>query len=129
MLDTNVCIGVMNGKIQLPNAKAPMVLPSQMAISEIVRYELEFGICKSSQQKRNRSNLEHLLAYVQVLPFAEAQARESAKVRYELLEKGQPVGPYDMLIAAHARSISATLITHNTREFNRIKGLAIEDWE
>ena len=103
--------------------------PDQVGISEIVRHELEFGICRSVQIERNRANLQHLLTYVATLPFGESEAMAAAEIRCDLAAKGQPIGPYDVLIAAHARSMGATLVTHNVREFKRVKGLLLVDWE
>ncbi|CAL1242130.1 protein of unknown function (plasmid) [Candidatus Methylocalor cossyra] len=86
-------------------------------------------MCNSKQQQRNRANLTHFLKYVQVLDWSDAQSIEAANVRCELARKGQPIGPYDTLIAAHARSLKAVLVSHNTREFGRVDGLRLEDWE
>ena len=102
--------------------------PTEIAISEIVRYELAFGVCNSKQVEKNQAALTHFLKYVQVLPWEEAQSREAAQIRCELARKGQPIGHYDTLIAAHARSLHVTLISHNTREFGRVDGLHVEDW-
>ena len=83
----------------------------------------------ASQPQRNRANLMHFLKYVQVLDWQMAQSEEAAQLRCELVRKAQPIGPYDTLIAAHARSLHATLVTHNTSEFGRVDGLQVEDWE
>jgi tRNA(fMet)-specific endonuclease VapC len=69
------------------------------------------------------------LKYVQVLDWSEDQALEAAQIRCELVRKGQLIGQYDILIAAHARSIGATLVTHNVSEFRRVVGLQVDDWE
>ena len=114
MLDTNACIGVIN---QHPPALRRRLLqgePIEVAISEIVRYELAFGVCNSRQPEKNQANLLHFLRYVQVLEWGEAQSTAAAQIRCELARKGQPIGHYDTLIAAHARSLSATLVTHKS---------------
>ncbi|WP_348760010.1 type II toxin-antitoxin system tRNA(fMet)-specific endonuclease VapC [Candidatus Methylocalor cossyra] len=129
MLDTNACIGVINGNPPSLRERLLQVSPREVAVSQIVRYELEFGVCNSKQQQRNRANLTHFLKYVQVLDWSDAQSIEAANVRCELARKGQPIGPYDTLIAAHARSLKAVLVSHNTREFGRVDGLRLEDWE
>ena len=129
MLDTNACIGVINGAPLTLQERLLQLDPAAVAISQIVRYELEFGVCNSTQQQRNQANLMHFLKYVQVLDWGMAQSEEAAQIRCELVRQGQPIGHYDTLIAAHARSLNATLVTHNTREFGRVAGLQVEDWE
>jgi tRNA(fMet)-specific endonuclease VapC len=129
MLDTNACIGVINGNPPTLRSRLLGLSPDEVAISEIVRYELEFGICRSQHQEKNRANLAHFLRYIQVLDWSGAQSVEAAQVRCELARLGQPIGHYDTLIAAHARSLGAILVTHNTREFGRVERLQLEDWE
>lgn len=129
MLDTNACIRVINGDPPALRERLQQLDPAEVAISQIVRYELEFGVCNSAQPEKNRANLLHFLKYVQVLDWSEGQAIEAAQIRCELARKGQPIGPYDTLIAAHARSLEAILISHNTREFGRVEHLQVEDWE
>ena len=129
MLDTNACIGVINGKPPALRSRLLGLSPDEVAISEIVRYELEFEICRSQHQEKNRGNLTHFLRYIRVLDWSEAQSVEAAQVRCELTRQGQPIGHYDILISAHARSIGAILVTRNIREFGRVEGLQLEDWE
>lgn len=129
LLDTNACIGAINGRPPVLRQRLLQLAPSEVAISQIVRYELEFGVCRSSQPQRNRANLLHFLKYVEVLDWGEEQAHSAAELRCALLRLGQPIGAYDTLIAAHALSLSAILVTHNLREFGRIAGLQCEDWE
>ncbi len=129
MLDTNACIGVINDRPASLRARLLQADLAEVAISQIVHYELAFGVCHSSQPERNGANLAHFLKYVQVLDWSEEHAAEAAAIRCDLLRRGEPIGPYDLLIAGHARSLQATLVTHNTREFGRVNGLQIEDWE
>ncbi|WP_139557846.1 type II toxin-antitoxin system tRNA(fMet)-specific endonuclease VapC [Methylotetracoccus oryzae] len=129
MLDTNACIGVINGSPPTLRNRLLGMPPETVTISQIVRYELEFGVCNSRQQQRNRANLAHFLKYVQVLDWSDEQSIEAAEIRCALARKGQPIGHYDILIAAHARSLAAVLVTHNTHEFGRVEGLQLEDWE
>lgn len=86
-------------------------------------------MCRSQHQQRNRENLNNFLKYIQVLDWGSDQSQEAALVRCELMQQGQPIGHYDTLIAAHARSLKATLVTHNIREFKRVAALMLEDWE
>lgn len=129
MLDTNACIGVINGNSPGLRGRLLRIPPGEIAISQIVRYELEFGVCNSRHQQKNRANLAHFLKYIRVLDWSDEQSVEAAEVRCALARKGQPIGHYDTLIAAHARSLGAILVTHNTREFGRVEGLQLEDWE
>ena len=128
MLDTNACIGVINDNPPTLRQRLQQFKPAEVAISEIVRFELAFGVCNSKQVEKNQAALTHFLKYVQVLAWEEAQSAVAAKIRCELARKGQPIGHYDTLIAAHARSLQLTLVTHNTREFGRVDGLRVEDW-
>lgn len=128
MLDTNACAGILNRDerflVQLEQ------LPAQdVAISQIVLFELRYGICKSVLQERNERELQRLLRFVQVLDFGANEAAEAALIRCELEKRPAPIGPFDVLIAAHARALKATLVTHNTREFARVRGLKTVDWQ
>lgn len=78
-------------------------------------------------QKRN-TQLNDFTSQVQVFPFGKAQAESAAEIRADLELRGKPIGPYDILIAATARSHDATLVTHSIREFNRVPDLKIVDW-
>ncbi len=129
MLDTNPCIGIINHKPTPLRQKLLQIAVEDVAISPIVLYELAYGVCRSQHQQRNRDNLNQFLKYIQVLDWSEEQSQEAALVRCELMQSGQPIGHYDTLIAAHARSLKATLITHNIHEFERVQGLLLEDWE
>ena len=129
MLDTNACIGIINNKPITLRQKLLQIAVEDVAISQIVLYELEYGVCRSQHQQRNRDNLNQFLKYIQVLDWSTEQSQEAALVRCELMQLGQPIGHYDTLIAAHARSLKATLVTHNTREFEKVQGLLLQDWE
>ena len=128
MLDTNACIAVINSRPPAVRIRLLELDPIAVAVSEIVRYELAFGVCNSSMPERHQANLTHFLRYVQVLEWTEAQSVAAAQIRCDLAREGRPIGHYDTLIAAHARSLDACLVTNNTREFSRVAGLQIEDW-
>ena len=102
--------------------------PAEVAVPAVVLFELEFGLAKSGQPGERRRQLQHLLSLVTVLRFGPAEARTAARIRMALRVAGTPIGPYDILIAGTALSRGATLVTHNTREFGRVPGLALEDW-
>jgi len=129
MLDTNVCIGVINGNPPSLRERLMHISRAEVAISQIVIYELEFGVCHSKAQERNRVNLLNFRNYVNIMDWQDKQSIEAAQIRCELARMGQPIGHYDTLIAAHARSLNAILVTHNTREFGRVDGLRLDDWE
>lgn len=102
--------------------------PREVGIPTVVLYELAVGIARSAEPERRRRALATLLQLVRVLPFDEASARAAADVRMRLEAAGTPIGPIDTLIAGTALAHSATLVTHNTREFSRVPGLRIVDW-
>ena len=129
MLDTTACIGIIKNNPLVLRQRLFQLDVAQVTISSIVLYELEYGVCRSQQVERNRANLEAFLQYIQILEWTEEQSREAALVRCELAKLGQPIGHYDTLIAAHARSLKATLVTQNVGEFGRVDRLLVEDWE
>ena len=127
MLDTDICVYVINeNPVEL---KATFNRYSQqLAISSITLAELMFGVEKSGNRLRNLDNALDFTRRVSVLFFDDKAAMEYGKLRAELQRKGTPIGPNDTLIAAHARSIDATLVTNNIQEFNRVQGLRVENW-
>lgn len=100
----------------------------QMAVSTVTLGELIFGAERSSQPERNLADVEGLAARLSVLAFDEQAAAHFGQVRAELYRAGTPIGPYDMMIAGHARAEGLILVTNNVREFKRVSGLRIEDW-
>ena len=127
VLDTNTLIyffkglgGVSKRVLALP--------PKQISIPSIVLYELEVGIARSTSPKKRRKQLEDFTSLVKVLPFGTEEARSAASIRVGLEKKGRPIGPYDILIAAVAMTNQFILVTRNTAEFSRIKGLRLENW-
>jgi len=127
MLDTNICIQIMNHASNKMMANL-IEHEGQLYISTIAAAELRFGAAKSAAQKKNRQLLAEFLAPLQVMPFDEDAAASYGDVRATLEKAGRPIGPLDTLIAGHALSLSATLVTNNTREFVRVKGLRVIDW-
>lgn len=127
MLDTNMCIYAQK---QEPSvlAKIRENYEDGIAISSITLAELEFGVQASANIERNTIALLKFLSIVDVLPFDNGAAAEYGKIRADLRKKGTPIGSMDMLIAAHAKSENLTVVTHNTREFERVEGLRLDDW-
>ena len=94
----------------------------------VTAYELRVGVEKSREPETNGRFLEDVLAPFAVLPFDDPASVQSAKIRSHLERKGQGIGPYDTLIAGHALSVHAELITANTREFSRVPELKLGSW-
>lgn len=132
LLDTNVCIALLNndrGTVRTHFEDAADA-GSTVYVSTIVAFELWYGASKSERQSRNKLRIDSFfLAGVRILPFDERDAQEAGALRNELRAIGKPIGPYDLLIAAQARARKLVLVTHNVREFGRVAGLALSDWE
>ena len=128
LLDTNTCIAIMKrhpsvvARVDTCKAEPPMLCSP-------VKAELWYGVFKSTQRERNRSRLLEFFAFLPSLPFDDRAAGIYGQVRAELTRQGTPIGPNDLLIAAVALAHEVTLVTHNTREFSRVSGLLIEDWQ
>lgn len=99
-----------------------------LCISAVTFGELIYGAEKSEQPLRNLADIEGLAARLTVLPFDDNAATQFGQLRAELAKKGKPIGPYDLMIAGHARALGLTLVTNNTREFKRVPGLRIKNW-
>ncbi|WP_019939928.1 tRNA(fMet)-specific endonuclease VapC [Bordetella sp. FB-8] len=127
MLDTNICIYTSKNK---PQQVREMFMrhTGQISISTITLMELIYGAEKSAEPEANLAIVEGLAARLEVLDYNAAAAAHTGQVRAELAKQGSPVGPYDAQIAGHARSLGLIVVTNNTREFQRIPGLRIEDW-
>lgn len=127
MLDANASIRIIRGR--QPSIREKFrEHAGALAISTIVYYELNYGAANSEQPKLHREKLEDFVSRLEVLPFDDAAADHAADIRFDLSRKGQIIGPMDILIAGHARSLNAKLITGNLREFRRVDGLRCEDW-
>jgi tRNA(fMet)-specific endonuclease VapC len=99
-----------------------------IVMSSITLAELEYGVSKSKAYERNRNTLLAFSTLVNILPFDVSASAEYGGIRAALEKTGTPISVLDTLIAAHARSLELVLITNNTREFKRVKGLLVEDW-
>ncbi len=127
LLDTNIVIYAIKKR---PPAvrEAFKRYDGQMSISSITWGELVYGAEKSAYTEKNQKDIEGLASRLQVLPFEEQAATHFGQIRAELYRMGKPIGPYDMMIAGHARSKGLILVTNNVREFQRVPGLRIENW-
>ena len=129
-LDTNVVIAYLNGRgRRLVERFEAEIQSNDFALSAVVLYELEYGVAKSA---RRQDNIDRLTVFLQlpitVLPFEAEDAEEAGRIRAELERSGRPIGPYDVLIAGHARRRGAMLVTANSGEFAHVPGLQAEDW-
>lgn len=128
MLDTNICIYAIKHKPDTVIKKFLSHDPEELYISSITYAELMHGVEKSMAVERNRIALSLFLSPITILKFDGQAAEEYGKIRAELEKKGTPIGPMDTLIAGHAMAKGLILVTNNTREFNRVVGLTVEDW-
>jgi tRNA(fMet)-specific endonuclease VapC len=127
LLDANAVIALLNDAASLPAQRARREKPGDVAISAIVAHELFYGAFKSRRMAQNVALIDAL--QFAVLEFDGEDARQAGEVRAFLATKGTPIGPYDVLIAGQAMARNVILVTHNTDEFGRVKGLRIEDWQ
>jgi len=130
MLDTNMCIFIIKKKHENVIKQLKKNRKKGLFISSITLAEMEFGIENAEQEykARNRIALMEFLAIMEIKHFDDNAAREYGILKKELKDKNCVIGPFDMLIGAHAKSLQMTLVTNNTREFARISGLKLEDW-
>lgn len=127
LLDTNIVIYTIKNRPQ-PVRAAFKRHEGQMAISAVTWGELVFGAERSANPAKNQADIEGLAARLEILDFDNLAAAHFGQVRAELYAVGQPIGPYDMMIAGHARSTGLILVTNNLREFERVQGLRLENW-
>jgi tRNA(fMet)-specific endonuclease VapC len=128
MLDTDTCIAFLNReRMQAPKRILAKAL-GDVGISSITLAELYAGVAKSEQSLRNTDTLDRFLQVLDIAPFNGTSAAVYGAIRACLERRGTPIGPMDTLIAAHAMSLNATLVTHNTREYERLADLQVEDW-
>ena len=128
MLDTNICIYAMKNKPEKVLKRFKEELNNGLSISSITLAELEYGMKRSSNPVKNEQALLRFLAPLSVLPFGSLAATEYGDIRAYLQNQGTPIGPLDMLIAGHARAEGLILVTNNTREFERVPNLELENW-
>ena len=127
MLDTNICIYTVKNRPQQVR-EAFNRHHGQLCISSVSLMELICGAERSAMPERNLSVIEGFAARLEVLNYDQAAASHTGQLRAELVRSGTPIGPYDQLIAGHARSQGLILVTNNRREFDRVPGLRVEDW-
>jgi len=130
MLDTNMCIYIIKKKSKNVLNKLKQNRKKGLFISSITLAELEFGNANADDlyKERNRIALIEFLTIMEIKYFDENAAKEYGIIKKDLKDRNCLIGPYDMLIGAHAKSLNLTLVTNNTKEFERIPNLKIENW-
>lgn len=128
LLDTDTCAFILRRSSPELLDRIQSVPLEQQCMSVVTFAELLYGIQLSTRKKANQVAVEALVRHVEVLDWSRAAAGHYAEIRADLKKRGQLIGANDLLIGAHARSLGATLVTHNVKEFGRIKGLSVEDW-
>jgi tRNA(fMet)-specific endonuclease VapC len=128
LLDTNICIYIINKKDAGLLRKIQTYRNDDITISTITIAEMEYGVSKSSKTHQNRLALATFLIPFSALDFDQEAATEYGIIRTWLEANGKRVGPMDMLIAAQARSKGLILVTNNEKEFAQVQGLAVENW-
>ncbi|MFH0726548.1 MAG: type II toxin-antitoxin system VapC family toxin [Pseudomonadota bacterium] len=129
MLDTNVCISLIKHRPVGVKNRLIQFAPDEIGVSGIVAAELWFGVANSQKKKQNSEALTDFLTYAVLLDWPHEAAPLYGKIRTGLQKRGTPIGAMDLLIATHALFLEAVLVTNNTREFERVPGLKIENWE
>jgi len=130
LFDTDVCIYLINRRpgFEQMLERLDGVPRTQTFVSTITVAELQHGVAKSARRNHNLKRVIHFLGNFEVAPFDESAATAYGPLRAELERKGRPIGPLDTLIAAQAIALRAVLVTNNTREFGRVRGLDVESW-
>jgi tRNA(fMet)-specific endonuclease VapC len=128
LLDTNHCIFLINRRYPGVARRLSRQAVGSVAVSSVTVSELWYGVEKSSRKEQNRAALAKFLLPLEIMPYGEEAAQAYGKIRPLLEKVGRSIGAMDLLIAAHALSLSATLVTHNRGEFQRVTGLKVEDW-
>lgn len=127
-LDTNICIYALKSTFPQIQKRMEALFPSDVAIPSMVKAELYYGALKSQKKNKVLSALDKFLSPFEIIPFGDEEIMSYAKIRANLEKTGKIIGPNDLIIAATALSHGATLVTHNTKEFERVQDLLIEDW-
>jgi len=128
LLDTNICIYIINKRPEQVVKKIKKLKPNQVKISSISLGELEYGVSKSKFRDQNRKALIDFVSAFDIVDFNDNDAEVYGLLRADLEKKGQVIGPYDMQIAAQAITRDLILVTNNTDEFCRILNLKVEKW-
>jgi tRNA(fMet)-specific endonuclease VapC len=128
VLDTSVCSDYFTARYPKVVARIQECSPDDLHLSVVVVAELRYGADHSVRRRANHARIDALIEEIETLDFDLAAAARYGRVRAQLEARGTPIGANDMLIAAHALSLGLTVVTDNTKEFKRVKGLNVENW-
>ena len=128
MLDTNICIAIIKQKPKDILQKFSAYQVGDICISSVTLAELRYGVAKSQYQEKNQAALDEFILPLEVADFDEAAALFYGTLRATLEKQVTTIGALDMMIGAHALSLNLSLVTNNTKEFNRVSGLKLLDW-
>jgi tRNA(fMet)-specific endonuclease VapC len=129
LLDTNACIHILNESFPALSARLQEHSPVEIFLCSVVKAELIYGAYRSSHVADNLRLLEKFFEPFASLPFDDRCVNHYGRIRSDLERAGMRIGPNDLIIAATAVAYDLTLVTGNTREFARVAGLALENWE
>jgi tRNA(fMet)-specific endonuclease VapC len=128
LLDTNICIYIVNKHpVEIIN-RLEKYQPSEIKISSITAAEMEYGASKSKHREKNREALKNFMSPFDIINFDSMDAEIYGIIRAELERNGNIIGPYDMQLAAQALRADCIFVTNNIREFKKVKNLKIENW-
>jgi tRNA(fMet)-specific endonuclease VapC len=128
LIDTNICVYLIKNRDTELRVRIEECNPYEIAVSSVTVAELEYGVAKSARVVQNRTALQNFLSAFEIVPFDDKDAEQFGMIRVELERTGQPIGPYDLQIAAQALARSWIVVTNNEREFRRVCGLSVENW-
>ena len=128
MLDTDTCSYIMKRSSPTVVKRLRTIPVTDLCISIITKSELLYGVEMSPRRMQDATALQAFLPHVEILEFPDDAATHYAQIRADLKKRGQMIGANDLFIAAHARSLGLRLVTNNTTEFARVKGLTLENW-
>ena len=128
MLNTDICAFVLRRSSEVLLERIQQVPIERQIISMVTLAELLYGVLESNKKKANRAGVDAFVRHVTVKDWSRDAAEHYAEIRADLKKKGQMIGANDLMIAAHARSLDATVVTNNVKNFGRVKGLKVENW-
>ena len=128
LIDTDICIYLITNRNVELRAKVETYDPYEIGVSAVTVAELEYGVAKSTRIEQNRMALRNFLSAFEIVPFDDGDAEQFGAIRALLERRGEPIGPYDLQIAAQGLARHLTVVTNNEDEFRRIPGLNVENW-